>query len=201
MGAVEEIVTDNGTAYVAALDWLASKFRICHIRISAYNSRANGIVERQHRTIRESLVKTCEGDNSKWPTLAPLVFWADRATTRKFTGYSPFYMAHGIEPILPFDLTLATFLVPDLCQSLSIADLLTARARQLQMRQADLDKVHDRILKSSFASVRQFEKQYQNTVKDQWITTSDREALSSCATREQIWSLPVRPSRGTSDRW
>ena len=165
-GAVEEIVTDNGTTYVASLDWLASKYGIQHIRISAYNSRANGIVERQHRTIRESLVKACDGDISKWPTLAPLVFWADRATVRKSTGHSPFYMAHGIEPILPFDLTLATFLVPDLCQPLSTADLLAARARQLQMRQDDLENIHDRILNSRFASVQQFERQYQNSIKD-----------------------------------
>ena len=165
-GAVEEIVTDNGTAYVAALDWLATKFGIRHIRISAYNSRANGIVERQHRTIRDSLVKVCEDDMSKWPTLAPLVFWADRATTRKSTGYSPFYMAHGIEPILPFDLILATFLVPNLEQPLTTAELLATRARQLQKRQDDLDDIQDRILKSRFASVQQFEKQYHNTIKD-----------------------------------
>jgi transposase InsO family protein len=44
-GAVGEIVTDNGTAYVAALDWLVDRYGIRHIRISAYNSQANGIVE------------------------------------------------------------------------------------------------------------------------------------------------------------
>jgi len=44
-GGVGEIVTDNGTAYVAALDWLSDRYGIWHIRISAYNSRANGIVE------------------------------------------------------------------------------------------------------------------------------------------------------------
>ena len=165
-GAVEEIVTDNGTAYVAALDWLANKYGIRHIRISAYNSRANGIVERQHRTIRESLIKACQDNISKWPDFAPLIFWADRATTRKSTGHSPFYMAHGIEPILPFDLTLATFLVPDLCAPLSTADLLATRARQLQKRQEDLDNIHDRILKSRFISAQQFEKQHQNLIKD-----------------------------------
>lgn len=165
-GAVEEIVTDNGTAYIAALDWLSGKYGIRHIRISAYNSRANGIVKRQHRTIRESLVKACAGDTSKWPTLAPLIFWADRATTRRSTGYSPFYMAHGVKPILPFDLTLATFLVPDLCQPLSTADLLATRARQLQKRQDDLDNIHDRVLKSRYTSVQQFKRQYKNTIKD-----------------------------------
>ncbi len=131
-GAIKEIITDNGTAYVTALDWLANKYGIQHIRISAYNSRANRIIECQHHTIRESLVKACEGDNSKWPTLAPLVFWADCATTRKSTGYTPFYMAHSIEPILPFDLTLTTFLVPDLGQPLSTVNLITIQAHQLQ---------------------------------------------------------------------
>jgi hypothetical protein len=36
-GVVEQIVTDNGTTYVAALDWLSSRYGIHHIRISAYN--------------------------------------------------------------------------------------------------------------------------------------------------------------------
>jgi hypothetical protein len=31
----------------------------------------------------------------------------DRATARKSTGHSPFYMAHGIEPVLPFNITAA----------------------------------------------------------------------------------------------
>src|SRR5579863_5663371 len=56
-GAVEEVVTDNGMPYVAALDWLVDRYGIRHICISAYNSRANGIVEQQHRTIIESLIK------------------------------------------------------------------------------------------------------------------------------------------------
>jgi len=44
-GAVEEIVTDNSSPFVKALDMLGKKYRIFNIRISAYNSRANGIVE------------------------------------------------------------------------------------------------------------------------------------------------------------
>ncbi len=118
-GAVREIVMDNGTAYVAALDWLSSRYSICHICISAYNSHANGIVERQHRSIRNLLVKACDGDASRWPMVAPYVFWVDHATTCKATGLSPFYMAHGVEPILPFNITLATFLVPNLVKPLT----------------------------------------------------------------------------------
>jgi hypothetical protein len=75
-------------------------------------------------------------------------------------------MTHGVEPILPFDITLVTFLIPDLCQPLSTAELLATHTCELQMWQADLDDIHERILKSWHASVQQFKKQYQNTVKD-----------------------------------
>ena len=64
---------------------------------------------------------------SKWPV-------ADRATTRKSTGHSPFYMAH--------DLTLSIFLVPNLANPLSTAKLIAARIRQLQRRENDLVAIH-----------------------------------------------------------
>jgi hypothetical protein len=165
-GAIEEIVTDNGAAFVAALDYLANRYDIRHIRISAYNSRANGIVERQHRTIRESIVKACEGTIAKWPAVAPHAFWADCTTTRKSTGHTPFFMAHGVEPILPFDITLATFLVPDIAKPLVTEDLIAIRARQLQRREADLAAIHTNILRSRFASVQQFERTYERTIRD-----------------------------------
>jgi hypothetical protein len=165
-GAVEEIVTDNGAAFVAALDTLASRYGIRHIHISAYNSRTNRIVERQHRTIRESLIKACEGNIAKWPTLVPHVFWADRVTTRKATGHSPFYMAHGVEPILPFDITLATFLVPNIAKPLSTSELLAICTRQLQKRDEDLATIHANVLKSRFESVRQFERTHEKSLHD-----------------------------------
>jgi len=165
-GGLEEIVTDNGTPFVAALDWLASKYHIRHIRISAYNSKANGIVERSHRTIRDSLVKTCNGDITQWPLMAPHIFWADRVTTRKSTGHSPFYMTHGVEPLLPFDITEATFLLPDVSTLQSTDDLLAMRARQLAKRDEDLATIHQRVLNSRYASIRDFERRFSNTIHD-----------------------------------
>ncbi len=61
-GTVEEIVTDNWTAYVGTQDWLANK---CSVLISAYNSKAGRIAQHQHRSIQESLIKACQGDTSK----------------------------------------------------------------------------------------------------------------------------------------
>ena len=164
-GAVEEIVTDNGSAYVAALDWLANRYRIRHIHISAYNSQANGIVKRQHQMIHDSLVKACDGDTSKWPAAAPFVFWANRAMTCKSTGLSPFFMAHGIEPILPFNIILTTFLIPNLTKPLTTDELIVIRMRQLKKCQDDLAVIQDRILKSQHASTRQFKWKFKNTIQ------------------------------------
>jgi hypothetical protein len=165
-GGIEEIVTDNGTPFIAALDWLAEKYSIRHIRISAYNSKANRIVERSHRTIHDSLVKTCNGNITQWPKIAPHVFWSDCVTTRKSTGHSPFFLAHGVEPVLPFDITKATFMLPDISNIIPTPDLIAIRARQLEKRSEDLTLAHDRLIKSRIKSVQDFKRQFANTIRD-----------------------------------
>jgi hypothetical protein len=111
-------------------------------------------------------VKACKGNIAKWPTLAPHAFWADRVTTRKATGHSPFYMAHGVEPILPFDITLAMFLVPNIAKPLSTSELLAIRMCQLQKHDEDLAAIHANVLKSCFESVRQFERAHKKSLHD-----------------------------------
>jgi hypothetical protein len=144
-GCLSEIVTDNGAAFVAACEDLADKYHIKYIRISPYNSQANGIVERTHRDFRESLIKTCEGDASRWSSVAPYVAWSDRITTRKATGHSPFFMAHGVEPVMPFDLSEATYLFPLPDTILSTKELIYLRSKQLLKREADILKYQTQI--------------------------------------------------------
>ncbi|KIK12763.1 hypothetical protein PISMIDRAFT_18496 [Pisolithus microcarpus 441] len=123
-GAVAEIVTDSGAPYVLALDWLSKTYGIRHIHISPYNLQANGVVERQHFDVREAMVKSCEGEVSKWSEVAPTVFWAERVTIHKAMGFSPYYMAHSVHPRLPFDLIEATFLAPVEAESYSTTNLI-----------------------------------------------------------------------------
>jgi transposase InsO family protein len=140
-GAITEIVTDNGPAWIKALKWLTKRYNIHHIRISPYNSQANGLVERAHRSIRDALVKVSDDDLTDWDEHAPYVFWSDRITARKMIGMSPFEAATGIEPLLPLDVTEATFLFPDFNKRLSDAELIANRARQLERRDEDIEKI------------------------------------------------------------
>jgi hypothetical protein len=132
-GVLEEIVTDNGPAFIEALNWLAEQYGIHHICISPYNSQVNGIVERRHLDVREAIMKVCNREEWKWLTATHAIFWAERITTHTALGHSTYYIAHGVKPFLPFDLAEATYMVP-LQSAMSTTELIALQARQLQKR-------------------------------------------------------------------
>ncbi|RDX40918.1 hypothetical protein OH76DRAFT_1326605, partial [Lentinus brumalis] len=135
------------------------------IKITPYNKHASGVVEQGHFTIRQAILKDCKDQPKRWPEKVPLAFFADRVTTRHSTGFSPFYLLHGTHPILPFDLTEATFMISGYRAGLSSTDLLTLRMRQLDKRPADLEKASEAILRSRLASKAQFEKRFQHRLR------------------------------------
>jgi hypothetical protein len=123
-GAVVEIVTDNGFTWVKVIEWLSKRYGINHIKVSRYNSHANGIVERHHYDIREAISKACEGDLQLWTERVFYVFWAERVSIQKSTGYSPYYLVHGVEPLFPFDITEATYMTQVTGERLSTEELM-----------------------------------------------------------------------------
>jgi transposase InsO family protein len=165
-GALEEVITDNGPAFIKALDYLAERYGIRHIKISPYNSQGNGIIERQHRSARETLVKAADGEESKWHSVHYASLWAERVSIQRSTGFSPYHIAHGVEPLFPFDLAQATYLVPPLDAPVSTPDLLATRARQLQKRPEDLASIKERVLEARYKSIKHFEKQHKSAIRD-----------------------------------
>ena len=159
-GTVGEIVTDNGPSLEGEFTRLVTKYNIHRIKISPYNSQANGVVERGHFTIREALVRMCGSNISKWPSLLPAAIFADRITVRRATGFSPYYLLHGVHPLLPCDLAEATFMVPRLKESMTDVDLLIARIRQVAKMPEDLARAKDALQKSRFRSKEAFEKKF-----------------------------------------
>ena len=131
MACSRRIVTDNGSAILAASQHMAKKYNIRHIRISDYNSRANGIVERSHFDIRQALFKAADGDQAKWAQVMPYVFWADHVTVCCQMGCSPYVALTGTHPLLPFDIAEANYLLPPPDSILSTTDLIANCAYRL----------------------------------------------------------------------
>jgi hypothetical protein len=165
-GAIETLVTDNAPQYLEAARIIERDYHVHHIKISPYNSRASGPIERRHFDVREALIKAAEGDESKWPLVAPSVFWAERVTIQKSTGYSPYFMAHGVEPLLPFDLAEATYLATDMESIMSTEDLIAHRAKMLMKRPNDLERVREEVVKARWKAIQQLEKDNAHSIRD-----------------------------------
>ena len=66
--------------------------------------QANGLVERQNRTIKEKLLKVLQdGNYDRWPDVLDGVLFAHRTACHRSTGYSPYRILYGREPVLPID--------------------------------------------------------------------------------------------------
>lgn len=165
-GTLVEIVSDNGAPFVKAISYLSKRYHINHIRISGYNSRANGLVERSHFDVRQALFKAANGDQSKWSSVAYSVFWADRVTVRRRMGCSPYFAVTGTHPLLPFDIAEASYLLPPPDSVLSTTDLISSRAIALQKRSADLAKIHSKVFQARLNAAVRFEKEHAATIRD-----------------------------------
>jgi transposase InsO family protein len=160
-GSIAEIVTDNGSEVKGATSELLRRHGIPQIRISPYNSQANGVVERGHFTIREAIIKACDGNISKWPDLVHHAFFADRVTVRKATGFSPYYLLYGVDPVLPLDLFEATYLVSGFHKNLSTPELIALRIQQLSKHDDDIKQAAEMLYHSRFKSKLEFERRFQ----------------------------------------
>lgn len=159
---------------------LMDRYGIPKISISAYNSKTNRVVERGHFTIREVLVKACQDKISQWPDYVPYAFFADKVTVRRQTGFMPFYLLYGTNPVLPFDLAEATFMVESFQAGMSSEDLLAARIQQLQKRPEDMEKAAAVLKENRFKSKEQFEHCFRTKMRHQPL--SDGSLVLVCNT-------------------
>ena len=159
-GYVGQVVTDNGPEVKGAFESLMARYGIPHVHISSYNSKANGVVEGGHFFIREAIVKACKGDISKWPDHVHAAFFADSITTGRSRGFTPYYLLHGTDPVIPFDLVEATFLVKGLHSNTDTSDLLALRIQRLEKHPEDTALAAQKLAESRFKSKEQFERRY-----------------------------------------
>ena len=104
-GMCRHLVSDNGTEYAnTVMTDLLSQFNIKHIKITPYNAKANGKIERFHRIMHDLLAKHMfEKSDKEWDKYLPFVLSAIRTSTSKATGYSPHFLLYKQEPLLPID--------------------------------------------------------------------------------------------------
>src|SRR5882724_8802123 len=103
-------------------------------------------------------MKMCNNEHLKWVNMAPLIFWAALVTVCLSIGYSPYFMAYGVEAVLPLDIVETTSLLPPLDVPTSTEDLIAHHSQQLQKTLEDIHDMLARVLKARKQSVSQFVK-------------------------------------------
>jgi hypothetical protein len=165
-GCPPEIVTDNAPAFLAAVEWLNHKYGITGIRVSPYNSQANGPVESGHRHMRQMIYKATGGDVRKWYWFLPLIVWADRITTRRGLGCSPYFAVTGSHPTVPLDIVEATWLVDYPGEIISTAELVGLRARALAKHRQHVEEMRERVDAEKLEAVKKYARDYEHSIKD-----------------------------------
>jgi hypothetical protein len=81
-------------------------------------------------------------------------------------GCSPYFVVTGTHPILPFDISEATYLLPPPNAPLSTTDLIANRAIALQKRQSHLATLHSRVMAARVQAAVRFERDHSATIRD-----------------------------------
>ena len=107
------LVTDQGRSFMSALFKETCKILgIKQMKSSAYHAMDQGAIERYHKTMNQGLNHYVNASVTNWDTHIPFYLMAYQATPHDTSGYSPYYLLHGREMILPTSKHLKAKLAP-----------------------------------------------------------------------------------------
>jgi transposase InsO family protein len=108
-GVPNSIITDNGSQFTGRkflefcdkfhthVDWAA----VAHPQTNGQVERANGMIL---QGLKPRIFDQLNKSGRKWLQELPAVVWSLRTTPSRATGFTPFFLVHGVEAVLPTDL-------------------------------------------------------------------------------------------------
>jgi transposase InsO family protein len=101
------IVTDNAASFKAEpLIKFCEQFRIKLIHSTPYYPQGNGLAESSNKSLIKIIKRLLEDNQKAWDSKLKFSLWADRVTTKRSLGVSPFQLVYGTEAVLPSQLAL-----------------------------------------------------------------------------------------------
>jgi transposase InsO family protein len=101
-GSGSTLITDQGREFMSSFFQKTCKILgVRRLRTSSYHAAFNGMVERLHCSLHSGLSHYVNASHKNWDEVVPYYLMSHRATPHTTTGYSPFYLLHGREMILP----------------------------------------------------------------------------------------------------
>ena len=113
-GVPESIVTDRGRQFTSGL-WteLGNLLGISRCRTTSYHPQSNGIIERQHRILKERIMSRASSSGSgSWLQHLPFVLLGMRSSIREDSQCSPSDLVFGAPLRLPGDMLSSSASLP-----------------------------------------------------------------------------------------
>jgi hypothetical protein len=155
-GTPERLISDRDPRFMA--DFWQELMRLVGTRLNmstAYHAETDGQTERVNRVMLDILRHYVSKEQSDWDILLPVVEFAINSAKHRSTGFSPFYLNYGREPVTPAaflrgaaaDLTARTGtkaedVVQRIATALAKAKECIAKAKQEQAEYANRKRVH-----------------------------------------------------------
>jgi transposase InsO family protein len=107
-GVPNSIITDNGSQFTGRkflefydkfhirVDWAA----VAHPQTNGQVECANGMIL---QGLKPRIFDQLNKSGRKWLQELPAVLWSLRTTPSRATGFTPFFLVHGAEAVLPTD--------------------------------------------------------------------------------------------------
>ena len=106
-GAPVKILTDRGSEFInKGLEEMCKKWGIKRLLSSPRHKQGNSPAERHIRWVNSAMTMLGATFGKEWDRHLQACAFAYRCSVNRSTGYSPYQLMYGREPVLPMDLTL-----------------------------------------------------------------------------------------------
>ena len=112
--------------------------------------------------------------------------WADRVTVCRRMGCSPYFATTSTHPLLPLDITEATYLLPPPDTPLSSTDLIAWRAVALQKCRSHLAALTSDVYAAHIKAMIHFEQEHAATIVKYDFTLSDLILIRNTAIEKSL---------------
>lgn len=154
-GCPHKLVTDNAVAFrEKELVDMCDSMSIKLVQSTVYYPQGNGLVESSNKSLIRIIKKLLEGNKKNCDSKLKYALWADRVTTKKSTGNSPFKLVYGTEVVFLIHLTLpvAKFLQEEQNEEEDMAKRICDLAEVHQIRDELVEKstTNEKRIKEAF---------------------------------------------------
>eukprot|EP00253_Pinus_taeda_P032476 PITA_32476 len=155
--------------------------------ITPYHPQANGQVESSNKIIEEILTKTVASHRRDWASRLPEALWVYRTTWRSTTGYSPYQLVFGKQPIFPIE-----FEIQKLRKAQEVGlDLTEAQINRLQQIN-ELDEIRLSALQNTALIQQQRAKWHDALIKNKVFHEGDWALLYDSRFQDFLGKLQTR---------